>query len=717
MVENQHSINSILSFGAKSVNPKILEQLLVGRENTVTYLYDSVKSIVEHRDNQFILIIGQRGMGKTHLLRVLYHRIEDYIKSSKIVVAYFSEEEYGVADYFDFLLRIINALRKWNENDKNLLQNRIYELQDIAKSNREYFAEKIIEDYIGKMPLLILTENFADILEAIKPSEQAKLRSWLYRVNKISIIATSQAISKDFEREDRPLYGTFNTYYLKKLTYEDTVAFLILLAETDKRQDVIDFINNKGKGQIKALHSLVKGNHRLLVTFYQFLKTNTLADLSENFIKTINDLKPYYETYIRNLPPQQQKVLRFIALNRKPVSGVEISKTCFIDQKSLTKQLSELIKKRLVEAIPNPNDKRNKLYDIDEPLLRISIEVGEHKEGITAIFIDFMAIYYNENELLTKKEKFNSLLKQAKSAQEQTKMFYEINAIEKAIDLQKNTYSYLAKQDIQETIEKYLENNSDKELYKYLIDNNLIKNKEDYYFYYSLYLFLKGEYKKGITIIERLLTINPNNAEANYNWGIAIQDFAKIKQDKSLLKESFEKYKKAIEINPNFAGAYNNWGFAIQELAKIEQDKNLFKESFEKFKKAIEINPNYHEAYYNWGSAIYNLAIIKQDENLYKESFGKYNKSIEINPNYYEAYYNWGIAITGLATLTKNETLFKEFVTKIDKAIKILPKDITPYELLFYGIEYMPKIKNISLEEILAIVKSISRNNISEIIN
>ncbi|MBL0192512.1 MAG: hypothetical protein IPQ18_14585 [Saprospiraceae bacterium] len=51
-----------------------------------------------------------------------------------------------------------------------------------------------------------------------------------------------------------------------------------------------------------------------------------------------------------------------------------MSKNCFIDQKSLSKQLSELARKNLLEE-PDPDDKRNKLYDINEPLLRISIEV------------------------------------------------------------------------------------------------------------------------------------------------------------------------------------------------------------------------------------------------------------------------------------------------------------------------------------------------------
>ena len=61
MVENQYSINTILSFGAKSVNPEILEKLLIGRGKTADYLFNAVKSIAEDGNNNQQLIIGNSG--------------------------------------------------------------------------------------------------------------------------------------------------------------------------------------------------------------------------------------------------------------------------------------------------------------------------------------------------------------------------------------------------------------------------------------------------------------------------------------------------------------------------------------------------------------------------------------------------------------------------------------------------------------------------------
>ena len=242
MVEDKYSVNTVLSFGARSINPEILEKLLVGRTKVAEYLFDAVKSIAEYKNNQQILVIGQRGMGKTHLLRTLHHRIQDYINDNKIVVAYFSEEEYGVSDYLDFLIRIINSFVKWNDNDKSYLLEKMFDLQETQVTSQVNVAEKIIEDYIGKRSLVILAENFSDILESIKVKDQGKLRAWLYKVNRINIIATSQALSDDFDREDRPFYGFFNTYYLKNLSYEESLEFLISLAKVENRPEVVEFL-------------------------------------------------------------------------------------------------------------------------------------------------------------------------------------------------------------------------------------------------------------------------------------------------------------------------------------------------------------------------------------------------------------------------------------------------------------------------------------------
>jgi DNA-binding MarR family transcriptional regulator len=438
MVENQQGVtpqglSTFLSFGAKSVQPEILEELLIGRQQNVDFLAKCVNDIAYEGLNHQLMVVGRRGMGKTHILRVLYHRLQPALQENKIVVAYFAEEEYGISGYLDFLIRILNAFLRWNDADVEKLNSEMDILRETHPNRQIEVAERIITEYVGDRPLLILAENFDNVLETLGKDGQGKLRSFLYRHTHTSIIATSQALSPDLGREDRPFYNFFTTIYLKNLSYEDSLALLQKLAEKEEQSLVIEHLKGKGKAQVRAIHELVKGNHRLLVTFYEFLKADTLASLSTIFIKTLNDLKPYFESFIRYLPPQQQKILHYLALAKMPQFGTEISKNCFIDQKSLSKQLSELQRKNLIDALPDPDDKRNKRYDIAEPLLRISIEIGEHREGISSLFIDFLALYYSYEELITQKDRFENLHFFETDPLRKRELYFDLKAREDAI--------------------------------------------------------------------------------------------------------------------------------------------------------------------------------------------------------------------------------------------------------------------------------------------
>jgi len=93
------------------------------------------------------------------------------------------------------------------------------------------------------------------------------------------------------------------------------------------------------QGKIRAIYELTEGNHRLLVTFYSFLKAEYKSELSDVFIKVMNNLKPYYEQFVNALSPQKQKIVKYLSLNRRAVKGKEIARACFLEQK--TKDISK----------------------------------------------------------------------------------------------------------------------------------------------------------------------------------------------------------------------------------------------------------------------------------------------------------------------------------------------------------------------------------------
>ncbi len=680
-METQQGISTFLSFGAKSVKPEILEELLIGRRENVDYLTKCVGEIAHDALNHQLIVVGQRGMGKTHLLRVLYQRSQVFLKENTLKIAYFSEEEYGISGYLDFLIRILNAFIRWNDEDREALNKQMDVLRETHASRQIDVAEQIIAEYIGDKPLLILAENFNDILEALGKDGQGKLRSFMYRHARTSIIATSQALSPDLGREDRPFYNFFTTIYLKKLTYEDSLALLRRLADMEQQENVIEHLKGKGIAQVRAVHELVKGNHRLLVTFYEFLKADTLASLSKIFIKTLNDLKPYYETFIRYLPPQQQKILHYIALSKMPQNGTEISKNCFIDPKSLSKQLSELSRRNLIDAIPDPDDKRNKLYDVSEPLLRISIEIGEHKEGISALFIDFLALYYSFDELNTQRERFWNRYNDETDSQIKQDLLQDIFARIKAMDLQEQKEGKEWSKALKSMMEKYYERNYETVIK--LAEKVSEEEKDDKYFgrlgiaYDELY-----NYPKAIESYYKAIDTKPND---NITWHNLGNTYSNLQN----YPKAIESYQKSIEIKPDYHSAWNN-------LGRVYENLKDYSKAIEAYRKAIEIKPDKHEAWNNLGNVYDNL----QD---YPKAIEAYRKAIEIKPNKWEAWNNLGIVY--------------EILNDYPEAVKVYQKAIETGAIFIKNGDWIPKGKvlNKVLRSINFILQHDQNLNITQI--
>ena len=97
--------------------------------------------------------------------------------------------------------------------------------------------------------------------------------------------------------------------------------------------------------------------------------------------------------------------------------------------------------------------------------------------------------------------------------------------------------------------------------------------------------FSANNYEEAIKCYEKAVQIKPDYADAFYNWGIALSDFAEIKLEKALFREAFYKFHKAVEIKPDDDAALCSCGNALLSLAQIKKDKSLFPEIVSYYKK------------------------------------------------------------------------------------------------------------------------------------
>ena len=89
-------------FSPGNLTPIALESLFVAREDLLTDLFSRVRQSVLSTSKSFMLIVGPRGSGKTHLVSLLNKRLSDITDkriSDRMLIAYLNEEEWGVASY------------------------------------------------------------------------------------------------------------------------------------------------------------------------------------------------------------------------------------------------------------------------------------------------------------------------------------------------------------------------------------------------------------------------------------------------------------------------------------------------------------------------------------------------------------------------------------------------------------------------------------------
>ena len=191
--------------------------------------------------------------------------------------------------------------------------------------------------------------------------------------------------------------------------------------------------------------------------------------------------------------------------------------------------------------------------------------------------------------------------------------------------------------------------------------DQLSKKEKDaeYYFNQGIVNFYENKYREAIENYDKAIKIDPNDANAYNNRGIA----------KVLLggnnKGAIKDYDKAIEIDPKSTYAYNNRGNAKVLLKD-------FKEAIKDYDKAIELDPNNAETYTNRGKAKGLKGDYQKVIEDYTQAIEDFDKAIDINSEYADAYTGRGNAKSKLG---KNQEAIEDWT----EAIRLDPNSAEAY--------------------------------------
>ncbi|WP_160315333.1 tetratricopeptide repeat protein, partial [Limnoraphis robusta] len=579
----------------------VLEEIFVQRHSQVEELIESIRSSVVSREKQHILLTGSRGIGKTHLVSLIYHRIREREELQKqLFIAWLSEEEWSITSFLDFLICIFNTLQVESTKTDQPCPPSIESLYEISVDAMEKEASVILKEFIGDRTLLLIVENLDEVLNGLDSEGQKQLRGFIEE-NPCFMLATASSLPNAVKRKSSTFYQFFNHKELEELKLEDARDLLAKIAKLKGNKELEDFIKETtGFNRIKAVYHLAGGNHRLYVIFSEFLThRNSLDQLVEAFMRTLDDLTPYYQDRMRSISHQQRKIIEFLCKTRTAVTVKEIAQRCFMTHQTASSQLKKLSE---MGYVCSKMYGRESYYEVKETMMRFCLEAKKQQGEPIKLFVDFLRIWFTQQEL---KERLEVLPLDAKI--ERDYLTYALSKIEddtqqlladKADKYDQDFNNYLEKRDLESALNSA---------------QNLIKIRGDAkdWAAQSICLAELGQKDKALQSINQALEIETNNENIWLIKGVILLDYINSYED------AIHSFDRAIEINKNNFKAWYNRGLA---LAKI----NCFQDALISFNRAIRLNPKNLDAWRNRGLALKKLQ-------RYEEALASLNKAIELD--------------------------------------------------------------------------------------
>src|ERR1039458_3352959 len=108
-------------------------------------------------------------------------------------------------------------------------------------------------------------------------------------------------------------------------------------------------------------------------------------------------LTPYYQERLRWLSPLQRKIVEFLCFRPNPVAVKVIADRLFAEHGTITSQLKKLREMGYVASNPRG---RESLYELAEPLMRLSMQVKDTRDHQPLeLIVDFLRVWYEREEL------------------------------------------------------------------------------------------------------------------------------------------------------------------------------------------------------------------------------------------------------------------------------------------------------------------------------
>jgi len=541
-------------------DPEDLEATFVAREAILENILGLLRERAAAPTNQHFLIIGPRGIGKTNLLLLAKHRVQndDALKQAYIALQT-AEEEYSIVSLRDFFSKVLELLLEVESNDDLRAA-----AESAASTDNDEHAAEIAIDAVrryserSRKKILLLLDNFDLILDAkiLDEAQMGRLRDVLMNGSFLALVATAPTHFKEVSGYDRPFYQFFHPIELKDLSIREMTGLLRKQAVLEKNETLLDRFKEL-QPRIQAVHHLMGGNPRLVLMLYQLYTRTELPEVRASIQTLLDDLTPYYKHRMEDLSPQQRKVLDTFARLGRPATPTELAE----ETRLPVNQINSILKRlRALGFVSIPPQKRRKItyYMVSERVFRIWHQMRFSTVGRRKLefFIKFLRIWYTEKEWI--KESYRLIDQYRSTAAE--KQFAEAGRFIEHLE--------------------YLTEAAPRAEMGYFVTDATTRACIE-----------SGDFKRAEEMLnERIIEYSHerNNDRLAQSW--YLMAYLRNKQDRA--EDEMVAIEKAVQFRPEFAEALYTWGNGLGYLARTKEgaeQEELFEDSLQKISQAIKI--------------------------------------------------------------------------------------------------------------------------------
>jgi tetratricopeptide (TPR) repeat protein len=384
----------LLKFTPSAQDPEVLEAITVQRESLIAKLVEVALDTPGGARHQ--LLIGPRGIGKTHILSLVASRVraED---ADLVALAWLDEDPWGVGSYEKFLAAIVGRLAAERADaELEASANALHATRD--GDGRQ--AEQVLRDAVGDSRLVLLIENLDEIFRRIGPNGQERFRALIEDWQQMLVIATAPQLFEGVQLHESPFYGFFAITHLEELSLESAGELMRRVAELRNDQALVRFLATEvARRRLAAVEALAGGHPRIWLLLSGCVSIYAIDELVPLFLEALDDLTPYYQDRLRELGDQQQELVVFLSEAGGALSNRELSERSGIAQNQVATILRQLtdrgyVRRAEVQDELASGDARMSYWELREPLMRLCLDVKQARGKPLRMVVEFLRAWY-----------------------------------------------------------------------------------------------------------------------------------------------------------------------------------------------------------------------------------------------------------------------------------------------------------------------------------